>query len=263
MAAAWSAVSAAGGRVCSLLRCVERPSAPALEEWSLTDVAVHLSHALDAVTAMARGGGPLLGEIHELAGLTRMLVRGEAERDLGAIADRLQASVANFLEVTAAEGPESRVWIAAGTRMPMASLVCHVLNELVVHGRDMAVADGKPWPISRSEAALVISGFLFPALANLGEALVDQRAAAGVHVTYDVRVRGGGRAVLSFSDGDLTVEPEASGPVDCHLSVDPAAFLLVAWGRVSHWGPIARGQMLAWGRRPWLGLKLRALMLNP
>jgi uncharacterized protein (TIGR03083 family) len=262
-AAARAAVATAGARISSLLRSIESPAAPALGKWDLTDVAVHLSHTLDAVTALARGGGPLLGGIGELEGLTRVLVHGESERDLRVIADRIQASVANFLAVTAAEGPGRREWLTPGTRMPMSSLLCHVLNELVVHGRDIALADGKPWPIERSQAGLVVSGFLLPALANLGGAMVDQSTAAGVHATFDVRVRGGGRAAFSFHDGDLTIEPEPAGPVDCHLLVDPAAFLLVAWGRKSQWGPIARGQLLAWGRRPWLGLKLRALMLNP
>lgn len=262
-AAARTAVSAAGARVGSLLRGVEHPTAPALGEWNVTDVAVHLSHVVDAVTAMARGGGPLLGDIGELPGLTGMLVAGEEERDLPAVADRLEASVDNFLEVTAAEGPGRRDWFVPGTSMPMSSLLCQVLNELVVHGRDIAVADGKRWPIERSQARLVVSGFLFPALANLGRTMVHQEAAAGVRATFDVRVRGGGRAALSFDGGDLRVEAEPSGPVDCRLSVDPSAFLLVAWGRTSQWGPMARGQLLAWGRRPWLGLKLRALLKNP
>jgi uncharacterized protein (TIGR03083 family) len=262
--AARSAVAAAGARVASLLRSVDNPEAPAVGEWNVTDVAVHLSHVLEAVTALARGGGPLLvGDISELGGLTRMLVRSEAERDLRTVAGRLEASVPGFLDVTAAEGPGTREWLAPGTRLPMSSLLCHVLNELVVHGWDIAVADGKPWAIGRSEAALVVSGFVFPALANCGGAMVDQRAGRGVRVTFDVRVRGGGRAVLRFDDGNLAVDAAPSGPVDCHLSVDPAAFLLVAWGRTSQWGPIARGQLLAWGRRPWLGLKLRSLMLNP
>ncbi len=147
--------------------------------------------------------------------------------------------------------------------MPMSSLVCHVLNELLVHGRDIATADGKPWPIERSHAGLVVNGFLFPAFANLGRSLVDQKVAAGIRATYDIRVRGGGRAVLSFDDGDLTVSSEPSGPVDVHVSVDPVAFLLVGWGRTGQWGPIAKGKLLAWGRKPWLGFKLRSLLLNP
>ena len=263
MAAARAAVAAVGARVASLVRSIEHPTASALGEWDVSEVAVHLSHTVDAVTAMARGGGPLLGEIGELGGLTRMLVEGEGERDFEVLAGRIEASLASFLDVTAAEGSASQTWFAEGTSMPMSSLVCHVLNELVVHGWDIAIADGRPWPIERAHAGLVVAGFLFPAFANLGRSLVDEQAAAGVHATYDVRVRGGGRAVLAFDDGDLRVEAAPSGPVDCHLSVDPAAFLLVGWGRMGQWGPIARGKLVAWGRKPWLGFKLRSLLTNP
>jgi hypothetical protein len=34
------------------------------------------------------------------------------------------------------------------------------------------------------------------------------------------------------------------------------ALLLVVYGRVGLWGQLARGRLLAWGRRPWLGPKL-------
>ncbi|HEY5989442.1 MAG TPA: hypothetical protein VIV12_24140 [Streptosporangiaceae bacterium] len=32
------------------------------------------------------------------------------------------------------------------------------------------------------------------------------------------------------------------------------ALLLVLYGRMSQWGPIAKGQLLTWGRRPWRAL---------
>ena len=263
MAAARAAVAANGARVASLVRSIEHPTAPALGAWDVAGVAVHLSHAVDAVTAMARGAGPLLGDYAELGGFTRMLVEAEGERDVQALAARIEASLAGFLVVTAEDDAARRTWFAAGTSMPMSSLVCHVLNELLVHGWDIATADGKPWPIERAHAALVVQGFIFPSFANLGRGMVDQEAAAGLRATYDVRVRGGGRAVLIFDDGDLTVEPAPSGPVDCHLSVDPVAFLLVGWARMGQWGPIARGKLFAWGRKPWLGFRLRALLVNP
>ncbi|HYX44118.1 MAG TPA: maleylpyruvate isomerase N-terminal domain-containing protein [Acidimicrobiales bacterium] len=263
MAAARAAVAANGARAAALVRSIEHPTAPALGKWDVSEVAVHLSHAVDAVTAMAQGAGPLIGEIGELGGFTRMFVQAEGERDFQALAGRMEASLARFLDLTAKDEAATRTWFAEGTSMPMSSLVCHVLNELLVHGWDIATAEGKPWPIERAHAGLVVSGFLFPAFANLGRSMVDQKAAAGLHATYDIRVRGGGRAVLSFDDGDLSVDAAPSGPVDCHLSVDPVGFLLVGWGRESQWGQIARGKLLAWGRKPWLGFRLRALLTNP
>ncbi|CAN5189865.1 hypothetical protein BH18ACT4_BH18ACT4_02820 [soil metagenome] len=59
------------------------------------------------------------------------------------------------------------------------------------------------------------------------------------------------------------MDEPSSRRADCHLWVDPAPFLLVAWGRKSQWEAVFRGQIVAWGRRPWLGPRLRGLMHNP
>jgi hypothetical protein len=264
-AAAQAAVEALSRRVVDLVRSARRPAAPALRAWDVTGVAAHLSHALDGVTAMAEGGGGLLSDLWELSSLTEALVAGEAERDLAVLAGRIEATTARFLSIVRSEnGDGRRRWLVEGIEHSVTTLTCHVLNELVVHGRDIAMAEGVPWPISRSEGALVVCGFLLPVLASLGPAMVDQEAAAGVRATLELRVRGGCRAVLRFDDGDFSVTgAPSSGPVDCHLLVDPGAFMLVAWGRISQWHAIPRGQLLAWGRRPWLGLRLRALVRNP
>lgn len=264
LGAARSAVAGESGRVTALLRSARNVSAPALGEWDLGDVAVHLSHRLDSVLAAARGGGSLLDDIWGLSGLSSVLVRGEETRDLGAVADRIDATVADLLAVLPKTGgKEVRPWLVQGVELSLSALACEVLNELVVHGRDVAVAEGVAWPVDRDSAALVLDGFLFPVLGVLGRSMVDQEAAAGVRACFDVRLRGGGGAVLSFDSGDLWVTRTPTRAVDCHLSVDPAAFLLVSWNRVSQGSAIARGQLLAWGRRPWLGLRLRALLRNP
>lgn len=257
-------MASSGARVTALLRSVEHPGAPALGDWDLTDVAIHLSHALDGVTAMARGGGSTLTDLWGLGDLTRALVEGEETRDLQGIADRIDATVESFLALMeSAHYDGLRAWLVEGIELPLSALTCHVLNELVMHGRDIALAEGVPWRIERRHAALVLTGFLFPSAGCLGRVMVDQRAAAGVHASIDIRLRGGGRAVFRFADGDLVVEPSPTGPVDCHLSVDPEAFLLVAWARIGLGPAILRGQLLAWGRKPWLGLKLRSWMRNP
>ena len=50
---------------------------------------------------------------------------------------------------------------------------------------------------------------------------------------------------------------------DCRISADSAAFLLVAYGRIGQLGPILRGQLIAWGRRPWTALRLNSFIRNP
>ncbi len=263
-AAAREAVAAVGPRVSALLRSVQRPNAPALGEWDLTDTAIHLSLSADALCALVQGAGAMLADLWDLGTLNKTLVEGETTRDLGALADRIDTTVSRFLTLVGeAEDDGARPWVVEGVEAPLALLTCQMLNELVVHGWDIARAEGAPWPIERRHAALVLTGFVFPSMGSLGATMVDQDKGAGVRVTYDVRLRGGGRAVLRFDDGNLTVQPEPSGPVDCHLSVDPVAFMLVGWGRISQGPAILKGQLLAWGRKPWMGLKLRSLLRNP
>lgn len=260
-----AALAAVGARVSSLVRSVVHPDAPALGIWSTTDVAVHLSHAVDIVTALARGSDAMAAQIWDLSKLTTMLVAGEVERDLGAIATRIDASVAGLLAVLreAGDSDPPRRWLIEGIELPLSSIGCHALNELVVHGSDIARADGAPLPVERLHASLVLRGFLLPVMGALGRSLVDQDRAARARVTYRIHLRGGGSAYLRFQDGDLTVSVTAPGPVDCHLRVDPMAFLMVAWARTSQWPAIARGRLVAYGRKPWLGLKLRGMLRNP
>ena len=268
-------------RVTALLRTVADPTAPAVGRWNLGDVAMHLSQAwlaiprmasdelsgsLEAIPGFEARGVSFLSDLRELGDATVSGVDADPERDLRVLAGRIgERAEAFFAAVGEASPSELRPWLVEGVKVPLSTLACHLLNETVVHGYDIARADGQAWPIDRSRAALVVEGFLFPVMQALDpHALVDDQAAAGRQVAYELRLRGAGRHVFAFADGVLTLDgPEPPHRIDCRLSVDPAALLLVAWGRVSQWSAIARGQMLAWGRKPWLGPKLRTLMRNP
>lgn len=263
-AAAQRAVAEAATRLTSLLRSGQSPHAPALGEWSVSQVAIHVSLVADAVWAMTRGGGNLITDVWDLSTLSRVMIQGEGRRTPAEMADRIDASVAGFLASMEDAGEDtSHAWLIQGTELPLSALTCHMLNELTVHGRDIARAEGVPWPIDRGHASLIVQGFVFPALDTLGRAIVVQEKAGKVRARFEVRLRGDGRAWLCFADGDFSVEGSPQGPVDCHLSVDPAAFLLVSWGRTGQWPAIARGQLMAWGRKPWLGLQLRSWLRNP
>ena len=265
-AAARRAVAEAGPRVTAMLRSAARTDAPAVGVWDVTQVAAHVSHAMDTITAMSKGGGNLIDHIDGLGVLSQVMVEGEGRRPLADLADRIDASVAAFLadmEAEAVAGDGSRSWMLQGSEMPLSTLTCHMLNELTVHGYDLATALGLPWKINRAHASLIVMGFVFPALHTIGRDMVVLNKAGRARARFEVRLRGDGRAWLRFHDGDFAVEGSPQGPVDCHLSVDPAAFLLVAWGRCNQWAAIPKGQLLAWGRKPWLGLQLRAWLRNP
>lgn len=212
----------------------------------------------------AEAGTGLIRDIWNLSDMTVSLVRSDGERDLRVLADRIEARMIEFLDETPPEKDEPVPWLVDGTTAPVTLLTCHLLNEMVVHGYDIARAAGLRWTIPRNHARMVLEGFVIPLVSRLDPAaMVDQEKAGGVELTYELRIRGGGRYHFVFKDGSVVISGASALPVDCRISADPTALLLTLWGRESLLRAAARGRMFAWGRKPWAGPKLRSLLRNP
>lgn len=125
-----------------------------------------------------------------------------------------------------------------------------------MHGLDIARTVRAPWPIARRDALLVVDGVM-----AMVPSYVDPEASANVRASYELRFRGGRRYRLVVDRGSASVEP-AGEPVDCWLSIDPVAFLLVGYGRAGQWSQVLRGKMLAGGRRPWLSMQFGNLLTS-
>lgn len=269
--AARAALAAAATRTVALVRSIPDPAAPMpRSDWTVGEAAAHLVVVARAFTAAARGRGPELGvevpdiaDFHErLAQVNAHAIRQVPHHDPGWLADRLAEGVEQFLDASAARADAEALdtpWYGRGVTRRLDTLTCLAVGELVLHGWDVAAALGRRWPIEPAHARLVIAG-VFPAMIPL---VVNPRTAAGVRASYELRVRGGPRMVVRFRDGTASVEPFSSQPVDCRIFADPVGFLLVGYGRIGHWAAIARGEMAAGGRRPWLALRYRRLLLDP
>ena len=253
-------------RLTALIRAVSRPQAHAVGEWGARDVAVHLSHAWTALPALARGEAESpLAQVTDLAAFTTAMVAGDDGHDLDAVAGRIDAAGAGFLQLMATRsGDEVSPWLVGGVSVSLLTFACHLLNETMVHGWDIARSQGTPWRIEPARAALALRCFVFPALSKVDpRAMVVQEKAASFSACYEIRVRGSGRVYLDFESGTVHVADAAPRTVDCRISAEPAALFLVMWGRVSQWPATLRGRLLAWGRKPWLGPRLRTVLRNP
>jgi hypothetical protein len=259
-----AALSVVVPRLTALIRSIGDPAAPAVGTWNAVEVAAHLSHAWSVLPVLARGETEsFLDAPEELAAFTAERVREDATRDLDAIAARIDAAAAAYLATPLDDGGE-RPWMVRGTALPASAFACHLLNESLVHGYDIAQAQRRSWTIEPAHAAMAILGFLFPALSVVDPRFpVVQERAAGVRARFDIRVRGAGRVHLVLDDGAASVEAASDRRVDCHLSGEPAALFLLIWSRRSQWHGALRGQLLVWGRRPWLGMRLPQMLRNP
>jgi hypothetical protein len=166
--------------------------------------------------------------------------------------------VQDFLSTTSEyHGDDPFPWYDDQT-IDVAAGTCILLGELVIHGRDLAGAVDRRWQIDPDHARLTLAGML-----SVLPLYVDQEKARGVRVTYQVRVKGSAPVYLRFADSELDVTSAQIKPVDCRITADPVDYLLISYGRIGQIGPILRGKLIAWGRKPWLGSKLGTFLHKP
>jgi hypothetical protein len=145
-----------------------------------------------------------------------------------------------------------------GMPFDLAKLICVDLTEWVVHGYDVAKATGHPWPIDPTHAQLALYG-----CGPLFGLCLNPETTKGHTAAYGIELRGGEGLTIRFTDGRFSLEPAGSAPVDCVISADPVAFLLVGLGRISQWEAIALGLLSAGGDRPELALGFLDLFAMP
>jgi hypothetical protein len=260
-----TAVETLAARIVGLIRAVRAPDAPALGAWTAGQLAAHLTHVFEVDRDLVNQVPPPLDDLADLAELTQSRVRDEAVCDPPALADRVEVAAAEFLSIASAlDGTEPRVWMG-GVKVTSTALACHIVNEAVVHGLDLARATGQRWTVERAHARLAFEGFICPMYRSLGRPAfaVNPVRATGVRATYDLRVRGGRRWFLVFEEGGLSIEPPSDRRVDCRMWADPRAVMLLSWHRTPLVGPVVKGQVVPWGRRPWLALRLPGLLKLP
>jgi uncharacterized protein (TIGR03083 family) len=262
------ALQTAAARTAELLRAVTTPDAavPGMT-WTVAETAAHLIGELRDYTAFLTGERPA----HESVAVTRngrtpseqgaisnaAQLAGFAERDLAKLADLLVPATQDFAAAAAGRPAGSRVLTGNGLNMSVPTMTAALLSEQVVHGLDIARAVNRPWPISRADALVIVDGVM-----DMVPDYVDRQRAAGLHRSFELRLRGGPRYRLVVDDGTASLT-EPGGPVDCWISADPVAFVLVGYGRTGQWGRILRGKMLAGGRKPWLGFGFGNLLTGP
>lgn len=268
-------------RVTTLMRSITDSTIPAIGGWNIAEVAMHLSQNWMLVAGQARqdvsrykavvpgtaevAGNSVILDMWDNADMNARGLKSDRERNLAVLADRIEQRAQEYLGECEGHSPdETRQWTVEGTTLPLSALTCNLLNETMMHGYDIAHAAGRKWRIEPAHAAMVIEQFFVPVMLTCDpQTFVNAEKAANLQATYQVHLRGGGRINWIFDNGSLTVEEPSMRSVDCHISADPAAFFMVFWQRQNQWNAIAKGQLLAWGRKPWLGLKFRSLIRNP
>jgi hypothetical protein len=252
------AIGDALARYTHLLRSVSNPRANAIGSWSIAETATHTSHIASELITMLEGGRSPVEDHLQMSAAWQHQLELDPQRDPKAIAQRLDDSVARFVELASEDRWTEDVTWHGDIKAPVYMLATTLVSEAEIHGLDIARAEGRPWSIPQEHALMSIQGLL-PVLPHFlrTEVVEDFRA------TFRVDLRGAKPLYFQVHDGTMAVSQEQPGQVDCRVNADPLAYLLVGYGRQSQWGPLLTGKIVAWGRKPWLGLRFGKLFVNP
>jgi hypothetical protein len=261
------ALGHAVARSAELWRGVDNPDAPVPGlTWTAAETAAHvvgdMREYAEALTRHANGymthadrrpESP--SRISEVVNARHLTV--VPERNLGRLADLLEETAATYLAAAAAADPRVGISTPNGLVITPPTMTCLLLGEQLVHGLDISRTARVRWSISPRDALLVIPGVL-----TVAPDYLRPSRAAGLRVSYELRMRGGSRYRMAVSDGAAVVT-FAGQRADCTITADPVAFLLLGYGRIGQWSPIIRGKLRAGGRKPWLATKFATLLSSP
>ncbi|HEV8568126.1 MAG TPA: maleylpyruvate isomerase N-terminal domain-containing protein [Actinoplanes sp.] len=237
----------------TLVRSVPDVNSVSVGTWTVGDVAAHLSHVFRFDTD-AVAGRPVPETIVTAAGMAEVnakMLAEDGERDPAVLADRIGALANEFDDVASRSRAGAVDWLQ-GVRLAPSAVACHLLEECLIHGHDIASVTGRPWSIQRHHALLAVEGAALPLIAALPPtAFVNQEKAGSFRARFELRLRGGGRTVMVFDRGSLTLDTAGARDIDAHISADPCALMLVFIGRQGLWKPLLGGKLAAWGPRPW------------
>ena len=255
------ALDAAAHRLAAIVRPLADLNQPLpRSSWTAREAIAHLITAFDLYTEIATGTPSPITTFStaSFAEDSRRRIADVSETEPAKLAYLLEDATGRFIGALRSQ-PGSRpvVW-HAGMTVDLATLAGIMLGELVLHGYDVATAAAQPWSLQPGEVALVLNGY-----APCYEPCVDTERAQGLTVAYEIELRDLARFVVRFVDGRYALEQPDTGPVDCVISADPAAFLLVGTGRLDRWAAIALGLVEAGGDHPELALEFNGLFVFP
>jgi hypothetical protein len=261
------ALRAAVARSADLWRRIDKPDSPPPGlAWTAAETAAHVVGDLrDYTQALTRHAGGYMTHANPStespwalsAKINARHLEEVTERDLHRLADMLEATADAYLNAAVTADPRAHIVTPNGLAIGPPTMATLLLGEQLIHGLDIARTAAIEWPIANADALLV-----FPGALTVMPQYLRPRRAAGVHVSFELRMRGGPTYRMAVDDGKAVVTA-AGDRADCVITADPVAFLLLGYGRIPQFSPVLRGQLRPGGRKPWLVMKFGSLLHSP
>ncbi|WP_433687200.1 maleylpyruvate isomerase family mycothiol-dependent enzyme [Micromonospora carbonacea] len=272
--AARQALAAATDRFARLVESVDRPQTMVTAHWSVADTVVHLvSVAWWYATKLDPQHPPLpipgldarlpTVTVDTIEGVNDLVLAHLTERDPAPLLAQFRADVAKILSIAADRDPDELLPWFGDARAPLAGLFGHLVNELLVHGWDIARATGRPWEMPGREAVLFFEVFLVGVVrAGYGRLLDNDEPHRERPITVEFRSAYCADVTLVLHRGLVSIAAPGARP-DVRVRFDPAALNLMLFGRVGRVRTALTGGVSIRGRRPWLLFPFLRVLRTP
>ncbi|MDN3354099.1 hypothetical protein [Actinomadura sp. DC4] len=258
-----TSVRETGDRFAEMVATAKDPGAEVTPNWSVAVTAAHVtSLAWLNTTLLGPGAEPLpvpglterLPEttVDDVNAINDLTLAHFIERDPQVLAAMLRDHIGTMLDSSEGRDPSEPLTWLGGAQVPVAGLFAHLLNELLLHGHDIARTTGHPWAVPSKDAAYFFEMFMVGLARNgVGRLLDgggpprDRRIAVEFRSDYVEPV------TLVLRNGRVTAEPPGED-TDVRVRFDPAVFTLMMFGRVSKPRAVLARKVSVGGRRPWL-----------
>ncbi|WP_157767789.1 maleylpyruvate isomerase family mycothiol-dependent enzyme [Actinosynnema pretiosum] len=259
-----AALSDTTDRFARLIASAPPPTRAAIGGWSADEAAAHTA-IVSGMNAELMAGRDAFDDpdlaracremtLADLAAVNARALRRYPARDPEALGAYLREHVDLLLERSADLDPdEPRPWLG-GARLPVSTLLAHQLNELLLHGFDVARATGARWDVPEDEAALAFDLFLMRLLgAGADTRHLLSRSGGGRELRVELRsARTTPVMVVSGERRLAVVRPD--GSADTVVRFTPSVFMLALFRRIGLAGALVSGTITASRPRPWVAL---------
>lgn len=263
----WNAVRESlretAGRFFELVSSIPDPGTRATVKWSVADVVTHLASIAWLDTLLLRAAPapfPMPGlaealmatKVDDVHGFNDQVMSYFPDRDTEHNAGTLRDHIDLMLTVSQSRDPgETFAWLG-GARLSLAGMLAHLVNELLLHGDDIARAVKTPWAMPPQDAALFFNLFFMGlASGDSGRLLEGSKRPLERRIAVEFRSAYTAPVTVVVRNGRVTAEPAGQG-ADATVRFDPVALNLMLFGRISTTQAVLTRKIVIGGRRPWL-----------
>lgn len=235
----------------------------ATAEWTIAESAAHVLSIATLYVFLLEDGAEALPvpdiesilsttNVDTVADVNAYVLQHFTERDAAVLADQLGTAVRRILDVTEHTAPETPVRWLGDALVPVAGVLAHLVNELLVHGWDIARALRTPWPMPEEHAALYWELFFLGMLRlEYGALLNTSLRMPRRPIAVQFRSQYTPTATIVLGDGKVWIAPPGHPP-DVRVRFRPARFNLMLFGRIGTVHAAVRRDVVVGGPRPWL-----------